>query len=229
MQKQMENGEQVSIETAPYESKFNSLYSLNVNEKVEKKNGLTYLSWAWAWAEFKKIYPTAQYRIIKNPTNNLPYFVDPEIGIVCYTEVSVDGLVYEMWLPVLDSANKAMKLEPYSYYVKESRTGKMLEKHVEKATMFDINKTIMRCLVKNLSMFAHWGKSFFVYLQIHEILESKNLNNFCNLMKIKTLLVGLTIPLTGFAQSFQVVPQELPNPDNLPALCHPVPHKRHLS
>ena len=55
MQKQMENGEQVSIETAPYESKFNSLYSLNVNEKVEKKNGLTYLSWAWAWAEFKKI------------------------------------------------------------------------------------------------------------------------------------------------------------------------------
>ena len=70
MQKQMENGEQVSIETAPYESKFNSLYFLNVNEKVEKKNGLTYLSWAWAWAEFKKIYPTAQYRIIKNPTNN---------------------------------------------------------------------------------------------------------------------------------------------------------------
>ena len=47
-------------------------------------------------------------------------------------------------------------------------------------------------------------------------------------MKIKTLLVGLTIPLTGFAQSFQVVPQELPNPDNLPAPCHPVPHKRHL-
>lgn len=160
MQKQMENGEQVSIETAPYESKFNSLYSLNVNEKVEKKNGLTYLSWAWAWAEFKKIYPTAQYRIIKNPTNNLPYFVDPEIGIVCYTEVSVDGLVYEMWLPVLDSANKAMKLEPYSYYVKESRTGKMLEKHVEKATMFDINKTIMRCLVKNLSMF---GLGLYIY------------------------------------------------------------------
>ena len=47
-------------------------------------------------------------------------------------------------------------------------------------------------------------------------------------MKIKTLLVGLTIPLTGFAQSFQVVPQELPNPDNVPAPCHPVPHKRQI-
>jgi alpha-L-fucosidase len=47
-------------------------------------------------------------------------------------------------------------------------------------------------------------------------------------MKIKTLLVGLTIPLTGFAQSFQMVPQELPNPDNVPAPCHPVPHKRQI-
>ena len=72
------------------------------------------------------------------------------------------------------------------------------------------------------------GQAFFVYLQIHEILESKNLKNFCNLMKIKTLLVGLTIPLTGFAQSFQVVAQELPNPDNLPAPFHPVPHKRQI-
>ena len=73
-----------------------------------------------------------------------------------------------------------------------------------------------------------WGEPFFVYLQKREILESKNLHNFCNLMKIKTLLVGLTIPLTGFAQSFQVVPQELPNPDNVPAPCHPVPHKRQI-
>ena len=36
----------------------------------------------------------------------------------------------------------------------------MLEKHVEKATMFDINKTIMRCLVKNLSMF---GLGLYIY------------------------------------------------------------------
>ena len=38
-------------------------------------------------------------------------------------------------------------------------------------------------------------------------------------MKIKTLLVGLTIPIVGFAQNFQMVPQELPNPDNAPAPC----------
>lgn len=47
-------------------------------------------------------------------------------------------------------------------------------------------------------------------------------------MKVKTLLLGLTIPLTGFAQEFQMASQELPNPDNAPAPCHPVPHERQI-
>ena len=47
-------------------------------------------------------------------------------------------------------------------------------------------------------------------------------------MKIKTLLVGLTIPLTGFAQTFQVESQVLDNPENEPAPCHPVPHRRQI-
>lgn len=47
-------------------------------------------------------------------------------------------------------------------------------------------------------------------------------------MKIKTLLVGLTIPLAGFAQEFKVVEQSLSNPDNAPAPCHPVPHERQI-
>ena len=44
-------------------SVFETLNSINVNDKVEKKNNLTYLSWAWAWAEVKKNYPTATYTI----------------------------------------------------------------------------------------------------------------------------------------------------------------------
>ncbi|MBO5871516.1 MAG: alpha-L-fucosidase, partial [Bacteroidaceae bacterium] len=47
-------------------------------------------------------------------------------------------------------------------------------------------------------------------------------------MKIKTLLVGLTIPLAGYAQEFKMTSQELSNPDNTPAPCHPVPHKRQI-
>lgn len=144
------------------ESKFNELYSLNVNEKTDKKNGLAYLTWAFAWAEFKKVYPDANFRIIKDPITNLPYFSDPAIGIMVYTEVSVpsENLTYEMWLPVMDSSNKAMKLESYTYQVWDKYKNTYVEKKVDAATMFDINKTLMRCLVKNLSLF---GLGLYIY------------------------------------------------------------------
>lgn len=134
--------------------KFNRLASLNVNEKTDSKNGLSYLSWSNAWLEFKKVYPTASYNIIKNPQTGLPYFVDPAVGIMVFTEVEAGGLKYSMWLPVMDSANKAMKTEPYTYQVWDKTNRRQIEKTVEAATMFDINKTIMRCLTKNLSMFG---------------------------------------------------------------------------
>ena len=134
-------------------SNFEKLYSINVNDKTEKKNGLTYLSWGWAWAEFCKVYPEATYKIYKNE-QGLPYVYDPNTGYMCYVEVTAGGLTHEMWLPVMDSANNAMKSEPY---VKKT---KYKEVTVESATMFDINKTIMRCLVKCLGMF---GLGLYVY------------------------------------------------------------------
>ena len=102
---------------------FNALCSLDLSDKVEKYNDLTYVSWANAWAEFKGCYPSATYRIIKNPETNLPYFADPLVGIMVYTEVTVEGITHEMWLPVMNNANKAMKLEAYTYQVwdKEKR------------------------------------------------------------------------------------------------------------
>lgn len=139
---------------------FNTLYALNVNDRTEKKNGLTYLTWAVAWAEFKKQYPSATYRIVKDANTNLPYFLDEKLGIIVYTEVTVDGLTYEMWLPVMDGANKAMRLEPYTYQVWDKYKNTYIEKKVDAATMFDINKTIMRCLVKNLAMF---GLGLYIY------------------------------------------------------------------
>lgn len=142
---------------------FNALYSLDLNDKLEKRDDndkLSYLSWANAWAEFKSAYPSATYRIIKNPTTNLPYFSDPNIGIMVYTEVSCDGVSHEMWLPVMNGANKAMKEAPYTYQVWDSYKKQYVEKTVQAATMFDVNKTIMRCLVKNLAMF---GLGLYVY------------------------------------------------------------------
>lgn len=144
------------------ESKFNELNSLNVNEKTDKKNGLTYLTWATAWAEFKKVYPDANFRVVKDPITSLPYFSDKNLGIIVYTEVTVpsEGLTYEMFLPVMDSANRAMKVEPYTYQVFDKYKNTYIEKRIEAATMFDINKTLMRCLVKNLSLF---GLGLYIY------------------------------------------------------------------
>lgn len=145
---------------------FNTLYKLDVNDNVEKKKTgstyLSYLSWAWAWAEVKKKFPQAQYSIQKFE-NNLPYVFDPNTGYMVFTTVTIDDMTYEMWLPVMDGANKAMKHEPYTYKVIKWENGKrngFIDKEVEAASMFDINKTIMRCLVKNLAMF---GLGLYIY------------------------------------------------------------------
>ncbi len=134
--------------------KFNQLYSLNVNEKTESKNGLSYLSWSNAWLEFKKVYPTAMYNVIKNPTTGLPYFEDSNMGIMVFTEVEADGLKYQMWLPVMDSSNRAMKSIPYTYQVWNKTTKQYENRKVEAATAMDVNRSIMRALTKNLAMFG---------------------------------------------------------------------------
>ena len=136
---------------------FETLFGINVNDHTEKKKTgnaeLTYLSWPFAWAEIKKRYPDAHYEIEK--FNGLPYVFDPATGYLVYTKVTIDGVTHEMWLPVMDGANKAMKAEPYKYYNKYGK-----EFTCEAATMFDVNKTIMRCLVKNLAMF---GLGLYIY------------------------------------------------------------------
>lgn len=137
---------------------FTKLRTLNVNDRVEKKDGLTYLSWAWAWDEFKQHCPDATYEVVKTD-KGLPYF-ESDAGAMVYTKVTADGQTHEMWLPVMDGKNKAMKSAPYTYTVKDWKTKQTVEKTVDAYTMFDINKTIMRCLVKNLAMF---GLALYIY------------------------------------------------------------------
>ena len=126
---------------------FEKLSSINVNEHVEKKDNLTYLSWAWAWAEVKKACPDATYKVLETE-------YDDALGFMCHTTVTIDGETLEMWLPVMDGKNKSMKKFAYTYSTKYG------EKTVEAATTFDINKTMMRCLVKNLAMF---GLGLYIY------------------------------------------------------------------
>ena len=147
---------------------FEKLNKINCNDKTEKKNNgsteLTYLSWCYAWSEVKKLYPNARYEILKFGENKLPYVFDEKTGYMVFTRVEIEDIEHEMWLPVMDSANKAMKDKPYKYTVKKFNTKtkqyEFVEKEVQTATMFDINKTIMRCLTKNLAMF---GLGLYIY------------------------------------------------------------------
>ena len=138
---------------------FQKLSAINVNAKAEKKNNLTYLSWAWAWSEVKKVCPDATYQMGETE-------YDEALGFMCHSSVTIDGETLSMWLPVMDGANKSMKKEPYSF------TTRYGEKQVAGATMFDVNKTMMRCLVKNLAMFGMG-----IYIYAGEDMPESNNNN----------------------------------------------------
>ena len=145
------------------ESMFMSLYNTNVNEHKKEKNGLSFLSWPFAWKEIKKVYPDATYEVKRFGENNLPYVFDPNTGYMAFTTVTINGLTHEMWLPVMDYRNYAMKDKPYSFKRKKKNyDGTWHDEtiNVNAATMMDINKTIMRCLVKNLAMF---GLGLYIY------------------------------------------------------------------
>lgn len=165
---------------------FEELNSLNVNEYTEEREGLTYLTWSYAIQEVLKKYPSMDYKIKKFGEQQLPYVYDKETGYMVFTEVTLEGITREMWLPVMDSKNKAMKSEPYTYETKKG------EKTVEPATMFDINKTIMRCLVKNLAMF---GLGLYIYSgeDLPEV-EAKAKVTEEQIEKIKELVSEESIP-----------------------------------
>lgn len=133
---------------------FDALYDMNLGDKVEKKDGLSYLTWSEAWKAFKEVYPSATFRVVPNPDTKLPYFVDPQIGIMVFTEVTADDMTQQCFLPVLNSSMKPMRLEAYNYTVYDKQNRRQIEKTCEAASMFDINKTIMRCLVKNLALYG---------------------------------------------------------------------------
>lgn len=108
---------------------FSDLNTIDVNKHTDKKGKFTYLSWAFAWGELKKRYPSAKFTVER--FGDKPY-LENELGYMVFTTVTVDDVTHEMWLPVMNYRNQAIQKG--------------------QADMMDINKTIMRCLVKNIGM-----------------------------------------------------------------------------
>ena len=121
--------------TTRYNMTVNDLLKLNVNEHTEKKGNLTYLSWAWAWAEALKADPNAHFQVMM-------------FGDKCYTDINGTYMVWvtvtlfnkpmTCQLPVMDHRNKAI-IAPDA---------------------FAVNTAIMRCMTKALSLH---GLGLYIY------------------------------------------------------------------
>jgi hypothetical protein len=117
------------------------LLKINVNDHTEKKNGLTYLSWAWAWAEVLKIDPGANWYPMYFQADGEPKSILCQMGdgtAMVGVSVAIKGLVRQCLLPVMDHKNKA----------------------IQKPNAFDVNKAVMRCLAKAISMH---GLGLYIY------------------------------------------------------------------
>lgn len=121
---------------------FEQLMAVNVNDKIEKKGNLSYLAWAYAWGELKKMFPNSYYTIYEN---DLGWFYHTDNN-TCWVKTGVtlvDGdnkLEHIEYLPVMDFSNKSVPLA--------------------KITSFDVNKTIQRSLTKAV---ARHGLGLYVY------------------------------------------------------------------
>ena len=75
-------------------SPFLTLNNINCNGHTEKKNGLTYLSWAWAWTELKKLYPESFYTVYEDERLGHTVVIRHQDGYVtCYASLSEDVAV----------------------------------------------------------------------------------------------------------------------------------------
>lgn len=119
-------------------SAYEVLSKINVNEHTEKKNGLTYLSWAWAWAKVKENYPEATYTIYEN-ADGLFYHTDGKTAWV-KTGVRIGDIEHIEYLPVMDYKNRSIP--------------------IDQITSFSVNTAIQRSLTKAV---ARHGLGLYIY------------------------------------------------------------------
>lgn len=123
-------------------NRFETLAAINCNDKTEKKNGLTYLSWAWAWDQLKRVYPDSFYTIYED-ANGCLYHTD---GRTCWVKTGVtlvDGdtrIEHIEYLPIMDFKNRSIPLD--------------------QVTSMDANKAVQRSLTKAV---ARHGLGLYIY------------------------------------------------------------------
>lgn len=113
---------------------FETLYAIDATDKVKKKQGLSYISWASALAEVKKVYPEMTFRVIPQIMDDFGnerfWHEDGKTGWV-EVEVTIQDFPVRMTLPIMNLRNQSIP--------------------AGEITSFDANKAMMRCLVKALA------------------------------------------------------------------------------
>ena len=117
---------------------FKELNAINVNKMTEKKGNLTYLSWAFAWQEVKKLCPDMNRTVYENAEGN-NYHTDGRTAWV-KVGVTIGGIEHIDYLPIMDARNNAIP--------------------VEKVTSFDVNKAIQRSTTKAIGLH---GLGLYIY------------------------------------------------------------------
>lgn len=117
---------------------FKELNAINVNKMTEKKGNLTYLSWAFAWQEVKKLCPDMN-RTVYEAENGNNYHTDGRTAWV-KVGVTIGGIEHIDYLPIMDARNNAIP--------------------VEKVTSFDVNKAIQRSTTKAIGLH---GLGLYIY------------------------------------------------------------------
>lgn len=120
-----------------YDEVWKTLSRVDVSEHIEDKNGLSYLSWAWAWGTLMEYYPSATFSFsihegfdTEKPGTEVLYYPDGTGMVEC--KVMIGECSREMWLPIMDYRNKA----------------------IANPDARSVSDTKMRCLTKCLALFG---------------------------------------------------------------------------
>ena len=133
----------------------NDLLKLNVNDHVEKKNGLSYLSWAWAWAEALKADPTATFHVESYEIDGQTQcYMDVNGTAMVWVRVTMFGKPMTCMLPVMNSKNEPIPILGRTF---KDKFGK---DKTEKVDAFNVNSAIMRCMTKALALH---GLGLYIY------------------------------------------------------------------
>jgi hypothetical protein len=178
-------------------SVFETLNAINLNDLKEDKGKMTYLSWAYAWGEVKKLYPDMTSTVYEN-VEGLNYHHDGKTAWV-KTGITIQGQEHIEYLPIMDNRNASIPLE--------------------RINSSDVNKSIQRSMTKAI---ARHGLGFYIYAgedlpeteavannaaeierAARDAQDQKNINNYVH--SLKKALDGETVDDIGIREVFSEI------------------------